>query len=69
LKLVLEPISEADLLPCSYGFRPGRRASMDNTVSPSTPAVLAPLLPRTRSHATNRNAGSATKLNRSSNLR
>jgi hypothetical protein len=26
LKLVLEPIWEADLLPCSYGFRPGRRA-------------------------------------------
>jgi RNA-directed DNA polymerase len=26
LKLVLEPIWEADFLPCSYGFRPGRRA-------------------------------------------
>jgi RNA-directed DNA polymerase len=26
LKLVLEPIFEADFLPCSYGFRPGRRA-------------------------------------------
>ncbi len=26
LKLVLEPISEADFLPCSYGFRPNRRA-------------------------------------------
>ena len=25
LKLVLEPILEADFLPCSYGFRPGRR--------------------------------------------
>lgn len=25
LKLVLEPVFEADLLPCSYGFRPGRR--------------------------------------------
>jgi RNA-directed DNA polymerase len=25
-KLVLEPIWEADLAPCSYGFRPGRRA-------------------------------------------
>jgi RNA-directed DNA polymerase len=25
LKLVLEPIFEADFLPCSYGFRPGRR--------------------------------------------
>src|SRR4051812_30279298 len=25
LKLVLEPIFEADLLPCSYGFRPKRR--------------------------------------------
>jgi RNA-directed DNA polymerase len=26
LKLVLEPIFEADFLPCSYGFRPDRRA-------------------------------------------
>ncbi|MET8054991.1 group II intron reverse transcriptase/maturase [Streptosporangium sp. NPDC005286] len=26
LKAVLEPIFEADFLPCSYGFRPGRRA-------------------------------------------
>src|SRR3954447_2502862 len=26
LKLVLEPIFEADVQPCSYGFRPGRRA-------------------------------------------
>ncbi len=26
LKLVLEPIFEADFEPCSYGFRPGRRA-------------------------------------------
>jgi len=26
LKLVLEPIFEADFLPCSYGFRPMRRA-------------------------------------------
>ena len=26
LKLVLEPICEADFLPCSYGFRPNRRA-------------------------------------------
>jgi RNA-directed DNA polymerase len=26
LKLVLEPILEADFRPCSYGFRPGRRA-------------------------------------------
>src|SRR5205823_7478546 len=26
LKLVLEPIFEADLKPCSYGFRPRRRA-------------------------------------------
>jgi RNA-directed DNA polymerase len=25
LKLALEPIFEADFLPCSYGFRPGRR--------------------------------------------
>ena len=26
LKLVLEPIFETDFLPCSYGFRPNRRA-------------------------------------------
>ena len=26
LKLVFEPIFEADFAPCSYGFRPGRRA-------------------------------------------
>ncbi len=26
LKLVLEPIFEAEFLPCSYGFRPNRRA-------------------------------------------
>jgi RNA-directed DNA polymerase len=26
LKLVLEPIVEADFHPCAYGFRPGRRA-------------------------------------------
>jgi RNA-directed DNA polymerase len=26
LKLVLEPILEADFVPCSYGFRPNRRA-------------------------------------------
>src|SRR6202042_2043237 len=26
LKLVLEPIFEADFMPCSYGFRPRRRA-------------------------------------------
>src|ERR1019366_583023 len=26
LKLVFEPIFEVDFEPCSYGFRPGRRA-------------------------------------------
>jgi RNA-directed DNA polymerase len=26
LKLVLEPVFEADFQPCSYGFRPKRRA-------------------------------------------
>jgi RNA-directed DNA polymerase len=26
LKLALKPIFEADFLPCSYGFRPKRRA-------------------------------------------
>jgi len=27
-KLMLEPIFEADFLPCSYGFRPKRSATM-----------------------------------------
>jgi RNA-directed DNA polymerase len=27
-KLVLEPVFEADFLPCSFGFRPGRSATM-----------------------------------------
>ena len=27
-KLVLEPVFEADFLPCSYGFRPKRNATM-----------------------------------------
>src|SRR5260370_37207263 len=27
-KLVLEPVFEADFLPCSYGFRPKRSATM-----------------------------------------
>jgi hypothetical protein len=26
LKIVLEPVFEADFLPCSFGFRPGRSA-------------------------------------------
>jgi hypothetical protein len=43
--------------------------SMSRAVRPSTPAVRAPLLPRTRCHATSRNAGSQTRLNRSSNRR
>src|SRR6266542_2749777 len=46
-----------------------RPASMDRAVCPSTPAVRAPLLPRTRRHATSRNAGSQTRLYRSSNRR
>src|SRR5215216_898839 len=43
--------------------------SMSRAVRPSTPAVRAPLLPRTRCHATSKNAGSQTRLNRSSNRR
>jgi hypothetical protein len=35
---------------------------MADAVRRSTPGVLAPLLLRTRSQATNRNAGSATRL-------
>jgi len=27
-KIVLEPVFEADFLPCSFGFRPGRSATM-----------------------------------------
>jgi RNA-directed DNA polymerase len=26
VKIVLEPVFEADFLPCSFGFRPGRSA-------------------------------------------
>ena len=50
----------------SYAPRP---AAVWGTVNPSTPAVRAPRLPRTRRHATSRNAGSATRLNRSSHWR
>jgi hypothetical protein len=31
LKLVLEPVFEADFLPCSYGFRPGRHLPLRGT--------------------------------------
>src|SRR5690625_3282807 len=41
----------------------------ERTLNPSTPAVRAPLLPLTRSHATSRKAGSQTRLNKSSNRR
>jgi RNA-directed DNA polymerase len=40
LKLVLEPIFEADFFPCSYGFRPNRRATTRwprYATSPPTP--------------------------------
>jgi hypothetical protein len=46
-----------------------RPRSTSRAVRPSTPAVRAPLLPRTRCHATSSNAGSQTRLNRSSNRR
>ncbi len=54
--------------------QPGEeRSAAPNTMergrTPSTPADRAPRLPRTRSHATMRKAGSATRLNRSSNRR
>src|SRR5215218_3222658 len=55
--------------------RPARNASTpwprstSRATCPSTPAVRAPLLPRTRCHATSKNAGSQTRLNRSSNRR
>lgn len=43
--------------------------TIERGATPSTPAVRAPRFPRTRSHATIRKAGSATRLNRSSNRR
>ena len=43
LKLVLEPIFEADFKPCSYGFRPKRRAQAYRR--DSLPRVDAPELP------------------------
>ena len=47
---------------------PAREPS-ERGVIPSTPPVRAPLLPRTRRHATMRNAGSYTRLYRSSKQR
>jgi DNA invertase Pin-like site-specific DNA recombinase len=44
-------------------------SEMNRGTTPSTPAVRAPLLPRTRSHAMVRKSGSYTRLNRSSNRR
>src|SRR5664280_2246631 len=46
-----------------------RTASMWWAVEPSTPAVRAPRLLRTRRHAISSTAGSTTRLNRSSNRR
>ena len=43
--------------------------TMERGATPSTPTDRAPRLPRTRAHATVRNAGSATRLKRSSNRR
>src|SRR4051794_23554547 len=40
LKLVLEPIFEADFQPCSYGFRPGRRAQDAIAEIHSSPPAL-----------------------------
>ncbi|MGI8683016.1 MAG: hypothetical protein ACR2JO_13005 [Mycobacteriales bacterium] len=31
LKIVLEPVSEADMLPCSFGFRPRRSTHVLST--------------------------------------
>ena len=44
-------------------------APIERGFTPSTPAVRAPRLPRTRSQPTVRKAGSQTRLNRSSNRR
>ncbi len=63
----LRSFSEARSAPRNVSA-PGRSV-MDEVVWPSTPAVLAPLLPRTRSHAMSRKAGSATRFIRSSNRR
>ena len=53
--------------------QPAEQLPAPNTIergaTPSTPAVRAPLLPRTRLHATTRNAGSYTRLARSSKRR
>jgi hypothetical protein len=44
LKLVVEPIFEADFLPCSYGFRPNRRAhdAVADARGISVPKALRP---------------------------
>ena len=44
LKLVLEPIFEADFKPCSYGFRPKRRAQ-DAIARGPLPHLTQPKLP------------------------
>lgn len=54
-------------------LKKGRNVAVPETTergfTPSTPAVRAPLLPRTRAHTAVRKAGSATRLNRSSKRR
>ncbi len=57
---------------CGFSFLGGHRLVTKESipdVCASTPADRAPLLPLTRRHATSRNAGSHTRLNRSSNRR
>jgi RNA-directed DNA polymerase len=52
LKLVLEPIFEVDFEPCSYGFRPKRRAQ-DATADPSSLSwLLQPAVATAASRAT-----------------
>ena len=51
------------------GNKGARTAGVDGETAYYVETVRAPLLPRTRTQATRRNAGSATRLNRSSNRR
>ena len=52
LKLVLEPIVEADFQPCSYGFRPRRRAqdAIADTDKPAGNQTLVKVWTKSGSH-------------------
>jgi len=52
VKLVIEPIFEADFEECSYGFRPGRSAQDARSVKRATPGTTGWWMPISRSTST-----------------